>query len=72
MGLQRLERALAQNNLEPIECIGRPFDPECMEVAHVVIEPGRQSTEVLEEVRRGYRWQGRRFRPAQVRVAKGS
>jgi molecular chaperone GrpE len=72
MGLQRLERALAQHNLEPIECIGRPFDPECMEVVDVVIEPGRQSTEVLEEVRRGYRWQGRLFRPAQVRVAKGS
>jgi molecular chaperone GrpE (heat shock protein) len=41
-----------------------------MEVAEVVSEPGRTGTEVLEEVRRGYRWRGRVFRPAQVRVAR--
>jgi molecular chaperone GrpE len=70
MSLQRLDRALAQYEMQPISCVGNPFDPECMEVVEVVAEPGRQGTEVLEEVRRGYTWRGRLFRPAQVRVAR--
>jgi molecular chaperone GrpE len=70
MGLQRLDRALQQHGLEPIPCVGEPFDPELMEVAEVVRDPHRQGTEVLDEVRRGYRWRGRLFRYAQVRVAR--
>ncbi|HYV39348.1 MAG TPA: nucleotide exchange factor GrpE [Gemmataceae bacterium] len=70
MSLQRIERAIAQHGLEPIDCVGEQFDPECMEVVEVVTEPGRQGTEVLEEVRRGYRWRGRLFRFAQVRVSR--
>ncbi len=70
MSLQRLDRALEQHELEPIDCAGQPFDPERMEVLEVVYDSGRPSGEVLEEVRRGYRWRGRVFRYAQVRVAK--
>jgi molecular chaperone GrpE len=70
MSLQRLERALAQHGLEPLDCVGQPFDPETMEVVEVVAQPGRAGTEVLEEVRRGYRRRGRVFRYAQVRVAR--
>ena len=70
MSLQRLERALTQQGLETIACVGEPFDPETMEVAEVVREQGRTSTEVLQEIRRGYLWHGRLFRYAQVRVAK--
>jgi molecular chaperone GrpE len=70
MGLQRLERVLEQHGLEPIDCVGEPFDPERMEVVEVVRDAGRNGTEVLEEVRRGYLWQGRVFRFAQVRVAR--
>ena len=70
MSLQRIDRALEQQELEVIECVGEPFDPETMEVAEVVREEGRTSTEVLQEIRRGYRWRGRLFRYAQVRVAK--
>lgn len=70
MGVQRLERIIEQAGLETIVCLGRPFDPETMEVAEVVRDVGRATTEVLDEVRRGYRWQGRIFRCAQVRVAR--
>jgi molecular chaperone GrpE len=71
MSLQRIERALTQQGLETVSCIGEPFDPETMEVAEVVREEGRTSTEVIEELRRGYLWNGRLFRFAQVSVAKG-
>jgi molecular chaperone GrpE len=70
MSLQRLERALRQHGLEPIPCVGEPFDPERMEVLEVMADSGRPANEVLDEVRRGYLWNGRVFRYAQVRVAK--
>jgi molecular chaperone GrpE len=70
MSLQRLDRALREHGLEPIPCVGRPFDPEWMEVLEVVSASGRPANEVLDEVRRGYLWNGRVFRYAQVRVAK--
>jgi molecular chaperone GrpE (heat shock protein) len=70
MSLQRLERALQQSGLEPIPCVGERFDPEQMEVVAAVADSGRPAGEVIEEVRRGYRWHGRLFRYAQVSVAK--
>jgi len=70
MSLHRVERALEQFDLEAIPTIGLPFDPETMEVLEVVYEVGRTSTEVIEEVRRGYFWGGHVFRYAQVRVAR--
>jgi molecular chaperone GrpE len=71
MGLQRVERALAQQGLEVMPAVGQPFDPERMEVVEAVTGSGRPSGEVIEEVRRGYLYNGRVFRYAQVRVARG-
>jgi molecular chaperone GrpE len=70
MSLQRLERALEKAGLEPIPCIGQPFNPEQMEVVAAVADSGRPQGEIIEEVRRGYLWRGRVFRYAQVSVAK--
>jgi molecular chaperone GrpE len=70
MGLQRLDRVLQQQGLQPIDVVGQPFDPEQMEVVEVVRELGREGSIVLDEVRRGYLWNGRVFRFAQVRVAR--
>jgi molecular chaperone GrpE len=72
MSLRRIERALHQHGLETIVTAGQPFDPERMEVMEVVTDRGRPSGEVLDEVRRGYLWNGRVFRYAQVRVAKSA
>ncbi len=71
MGLQRVERALAAQGLEVVPAAGQPFDPERMEVVEAVSGSGRPSGEVIEEVRRGYLLNGRVFRYAQVRVARG-
>lgn len=70
MSLQRLERALQQQGLEPIPCRGQPFDPEQMEVVEAVADSGHPAGEVIDEARPGYLWNGRVFRYAQVRVAK--
>jgi molecular chaperone GrpE len=69
MSLQRVERILDQQGLTALACVGDRFDPETMEAVEVVPEPSRCDTEVIEEVRRGYLWNGRLFRAAQVRVA---
>lgn len=70
MSLQRLERALRQHGLQAIPTTGERFDPERMEVVEAVTDSGRPAGEVIDEVRRGYMWNGRVFRYAQVRVAK--
>jgi molecular chaperone GrpE len=70
MGLQRLERTLRQHGLDPVAAVGQPFDPELMEVVDVAVDSGRPAGEVVEEMRRGYLWNGKVFRYAQVRVAK--
>ena len=70
LSLRRVERVLPQFGLEPVACDGLPFDPELMEVVEAVNAPGRASGTVVEEVRRGYRWEGKPFRPAQVKVAR--
>jgi molecular chaperone GrpE len=70
MGLQRVERALLQHGLEPMAVVGAVFDPEAMEVVDTALDSGRPTGEVVQEVRRGYFWNGRVFRYAQVCVAK--
>jgi molecular chaperone GrpE len=71
MSLQRIDRALRQHGLEPIPTVGDVYDPELMEAVEVVAGSGLAAGEVVQEVRRGYRWNGRVFRYAQVRVARG-
>lgn len=67
LGLRRLDRVLSEHGLTPIESVGRPFDPDTMEA--VELADGPPNT-VVEEVRRGYRRNGKVFRPAQVKVAR--
>lgn len=68
ISLRRVERALPELGLEPIECVGQPFDPETMEVVSVSGEGAAGI--VAEELRRGYRANGTLIRCAQVRVAR--
>lgn len=70
MSLERIARALAQQGLETIHCVGLPFDPETMEAVAIAADSGRPPGEVIQEVRRGYHWGGRVFRYAQVSVVK--
>jgi molecular chaperone GrpE len=70
MSLQRADRALQQQGLEAIPCVGQRFDPERMEVVEATADSGRPAGEVIEVARPGYLWNGTVFRYAQVRVAK--
>lgn len=70
MSRQRIERLLVEHGLEPMSCAGSPFDAETMEVFEVVADPAAAPHTVVAELRRGYRWHGRPFRCALVRVAR--
>jgi molecular chaperone GrpE len=66
----RLRRALGADQIERIECLDRPVDPELMNVVEVVDDPDRIAGQVVEEIRRGYTWQGRVLRYAEVRASR--
>jgi molecular chaperone GrpE (heat shock protein) len=66
----QLLEALQAHGLEPFESLGQPFDPQRMQAlgqrsASVGLPPGQ----VVEEAVRGYQWQGKLLREAQVLVA---
>jgi molecular chaperone GrpE len=68
----RLRRALKAQGIQPIDCLDRPVDPEWMTVVEVVEDPDRPPGVVVEEIRRGYTWQGRLLRYAEVRASRAS
>ncbi len=70
MSLRRVDRVLPTFGVDAIESLGKPFDPELMEAVEMTASPGAASGTVVEEVRRGYRWKGKLFRFAQVKVAR--
>ncbi|MFO0798172.1 MAG: nucleotide exchange factor GrpE [Gemmataceae bacterium] len=70
LSLRRVERLLPTWEVEAVRCTNEEFDPELMEVVEVVADSGLPAGTVVEEVRPGYRWRGRLFRAAQVKVAR--
>jgi molecular chaperone GrpE len=58
-----------KQGLEPIKAVGQPFDPHLHEA--VTTTPSDEVTEntVLEELQRGYLYNGKLVRPATVRVS---
>lgn len=68
---EKVASILARHGLESIPTIGQPFDPETMEAIDVIATDETAPGVVVAEYRRGYRWQGRLIRTAQVRVNKG-
>jgi molecular chaperone GrpE len=61
--------ALRQAGAEPIESVGRPFDPTVHEAVATVPAEGRPPGTVVQEASRGWRLGGELLRPAQVVVA---
>jgi len=72
---KQLEDFLKKEGIEPIEVLGKPFDPNTMEAvgaasqSEASLAPEGRET-VSEEVQRGYTLNGKLIRPAKVRVTK--
>jgi molecular chaperone GrpE len=66
----RLTRALAAERVQRIATLGKPVDPERMIVVDVVDAPDKAPGTVVDEVRRGYVWNDRVLRCAEVRASR--
>jgi len=67
MSFAKLKSALESEGLKPIEATGEPFDPRIHEA--VMKKPGPDGV-VLEEVQKGYTFNGRLLRPSLVVVGE--
>jgi len=60
---------LAKHEVVPIPAQGKPFNPECMRALGQQVDDSLPANMVVQEVVRGYLWQDRILREAQVIVA---
>ena len=66
---QRFLDILRKAGLEPIESVGKPFDPNVHHAVDSVESEDVEDHTVLEEWQKGYNFKGRLLREAMVRVA---
>jgi molecular chaperone GrpE len=66
----RLEQALQDYHLSPIECEGERFDPRSMTAVEMEETDAALEGTVLSVYRAGYEWEGEVYRLAQVKVAR--
>jgi molecular chaperone GrpE len=64
--------ALTEAGAEPIEALGRPFDPHVHDAIGYEPSPAHDAGTVMRELRRGWRLGGELIRPAEVVVAAPS
>jgi molecular chaperone GrpE len=67
---KQLLSVLKKNGLEPIEAVGKPFDPQKHEALSQVVTDECPDGTVVSEQLRGYMLNGRLLRPSAVVVAK--
>ena len=67
---QQLRGVLTEVGLEAVDAAAKPFDPTLHEAISQVESAEVPEGHVLQQVRKGYRFQGRLLRPASVVVAK--
>lgn len=65
------ERALIDVGVEPIESIGKDFDPELHEAVDMTPADAESDGKITAEYARGYRFADKLLRPARVQVGKG-
>jgi molecular chaperone GrpE len=69
MVYKKLVKLLSGYGLEPIDCVGKKFDPNCHE-ALCRERCGEETDTVLEDLGKGYRLKSRVIRPSKVKIAE--
>lgn len=72
MVLQQLLDLLERSGLEPIEAVGKPFDPNVHEAVSQVASDDVPRDSVAQEYQRGYKLGGQVLRPSKVVVSTGA
>ncbi|UTR17068.1 nucleotide exchange factor GrpE [Salipaludibacillus sp. LMS25] len=68
MVYRQLKDALAEEGIEPIETVGKPFDPHYHQAVMQVETDEYESNVVVEEMQKGYQLKDKVIRPAMVKV----
>ncbi len=66
---QRFFETLKKMGLEPIESVGKRFDPAIHQAVQRVETEDSEDQTVLDEYQKGYNFRGKLLRPAMVKVA---
>jgi molecular chaperone GrpE len=69
MVYKKLVKILTEHGLEPIECVGKKFDPNSHE-ALCREQCGKETNTVLEDLGKGYRLKSKVIRPSKVKIAE--
>lgn len=64
----QFKKRLTEEGLQEVDVLGKPFDPQFAEAIEVV--SGDRDNTVVEVVQKGYKFNDRLIRPAQVKVSK--
>lgn len=72
MVLQQLLDLLERSGLEPIEAVGKPFDPNVHEAVSQIASDDIPRDSVAQEYQRGYKLGGQVLRPSKVVVSTGA
>ncbi|MGI6606738.1 MAG: nucleotide exchange factor GrpE [Peptococcia bacterium] len=73
MIIKQLQDALQKEGLQPIEAMGKEFDPVYHEaVMQVPAEEGMAANQIIEELRKGYLFKDKVLRAAMVKVTQGN
>ena len=67
---QQLKSVLAEAGLEELDALGQPFDPNLHEALAQKETPDAPEGQVVQQLRKGYKFRDRLLRPAGVVVAK--
>ncbi len=66
----QLQDFLENQGLEEIKCLGEKFDPNFQEVVEAVEVKDKEAGQVIEEIQKGYKINGKVLRPAKVKISK--
>lgn len=68
MVYRQLVEALKNEGVEPIEAVGKEFDPNLHQAVMQVEDENYDSNIVVEELQKGYKLKDRVIRPSMVKV----
>lgn len=68
---RQLSEVLEKEGVNPVPALGEKFDPNIHEaIMQVPVEDGQEENQIVEELRKGYRYKEKILRPSLVKVAK--
>lgn len=66
----KLQELIQGEGVKPIDCLGKPFDPQMHQPLMVEPSDEYEKNIVMEELQKGYTMQGRVIRPSLVKVSE--